>query len=231
MKTEICTWNMDTIQYAASLKVDRIELCSALVLGGLTPSYGLIEASVAVKNIETHVMIRPKAGTFVVSESELQIMKSDIKVAAKLGAKGVVFGCLNEDGALAIKNTSELCILAQTLGLKVTFHRAFDFVKNPFDVMEQLIALKVDRILTAGQKSEAIAGIDLIQALVKKANGRIEIMAGAGIIALQVNNFKAVNVNAIHFSGDKVIKAKSDIDMGKDYTTNHEKIQSILNEL
>lgn len=157
----------------------RVELCSALIEGGVTPSAGLIETTRAAISIPMHVMIRPRAGDFFYDAHEFQAMQRDIVAARKLGAHGIVFGMLNVDGTVDLTRTRELAELARPL--PVTFHRAFDMTSDLFPALEDLCSIGIDRVLTSGGEQNAYLGHRTIAELVKKAQGRIAIMAGSGI--------------------------------------------------
>lgn len=157
----------------------RVELCDNLLEGGTTPSAATILLASQCLSVDLNVIIRPRGGDFCYSDVEFEIMKSDILAAKELGADGVVIGILDVDGRIDKKRTKVLVDLAQPLS--VTFHRAFDMTSDPFQALHDLIKLKVDRILTSGQKNVAVEGIELISALVKEAGEKVTIMPGCGI--------------------------------------------------
>lgn len=178
---EVCAGDIQSAQAAAQGGAQRIELCAALELDGLTPSAGLIEAARALPNIKLHVLIRPREGNFVYDAHEIEIMRNDILLAKRLGADGVVIGALTKDRDIDVKTCQYLMEAAQ--GMQVTFHRAFDQCSNPQKALEEIIALGCNRILTSGQQATADAGIPLLKQLVEQAKGRIIIMPGAGVNA------------------------------------------------
>ena len=157
----------------------RVELCDNLLEGGTTPSAASIQLSGKILSIDLNVIVRPRGGDFCYSEIEFDVMKSDILAAKELGADGVVIGILDVDGRVDTKRTGELIDIARPMS--VTFHRAFDMTVDPFQALQDLIDLKVDRILTSGQKNTAEEGIALISDLVKEAGENIIIMPGCGI--------------------------------------------------
>ena len=157
----------------------RVELCDNLLEGGTTPSAASIQLSGKILSIDLNVIVRPRGGDFCYSEIEFDVMKSDILAAKELGADGVVIGILDVDGRVDTKRTQKLIELARPMS--VTFHRAFDMTVDPFQALQDLIDLKVDRILTSGQKNTAEEGIAFISDLVKKAGEDIIIMPGCGI--------------------------------------------------
>jgi copper homeostasis protein len=158
---------------------DRVELCENMAEGGCTPSYGTVAFAREKLDLDLFVMIRPRGGDFVYSDEEFAIMKKDILRVKEMGVDGVVFGILNRDGTVDTDRTGMLADLARPM--KVTFHRAFDLTADPSQAMEDLIDLGVDRILTSGQKENALSGAALIRSLTGSANRRIIIMPGGGI--------------------------------------------------
>ena len=158
-------------------------------------------------------------------------MLSDIESIAKEGASGVVFGTLDENQHLNLNLSRSLVEKAKSHHLEVTFHRAFDFVKDPEIALEQLIELGVDRILTSGQKRTAIEGITMIRSLVQKAQGRIQIMAGSGVNAQNVLELRETGVDALHFTARQMSSGRNDSEMGYCYVPDPKKTDSILKEL
>ncbi|HNW74887.1 MAG TPA: copper homeostasis protein CutC [Bacteroidales bacterium] len=157
----------------------RVELCENLHDGGTTPSAGAIIIAREKLHIGLFVMIRPRGGDFLYSDDEFRIMQSDIRFAKEAGADGVVFGILNSDGTIDRERMKQLAELARPMG--ITCHRAFDMTPDPYQSMEDLIGLGIDRILTSGQRPTAPLGADLIRELILKADGRIIIMPGSGV--------------------------------------------------
>lgn len=176
---EICVDSAHAAMAAETGGAQRVELCDSLVEGGTTPSAGMIELTREQISIGLHVLIRPRRGDFLYSDLEFKIMKRDIEVAKKLGADGLVFGILKADGNIDVARTSTLMALAYPLS--ITFHRAFDLTPDPFRALDDLLQLKVHRLLTSGQQPTALAGAQLIGELVKKADSRLVVMPGAGI--------------------------------------------------
>jgi copper homeostasis protein len=151
-------------------------LCDNLLEGGTTPSAGTIALARQHIEIDLNVIIRPRGGDFLVSDIEFEVMKYDVQQARQLGANGVVIGLLNAAGSVDAARTAALVELARPLS--VTFHRAFDMARNPYEALETLISLGLDRVLTTGQESSALEGLDLITELVRQAANRIIIMPG-----------------------------------------------------
>ena len=197
---EVC---IDSIESAiASQKggAQRVELCDNLFEGGTTPSAGCIQVVRRNIDIDLYVMIRPRGGDFLYSDLEFEIMKQDIEFAKTAGADGVVFGLLNPDGAIDKRRTAELIQLARPLG--VTFHRAFDMTPDPFQALDDLLELGVDRLLTSGQEATAFEGAELIGELVKKAGKKMSIMAGGGISAKNIGKIRnATGCQEFHVTG------------------------------
>jgi len=159
----------------------RVELCSALDVGGLTPSHAAIALAMERLRIPLHVLIRPRAGDFVFDDLECEVMRRDIETCKALGCAGVVIGVLDADGDVDVPRFRTLMQAAR--GMSVTFHRAFDFTRDPERALEAIIALGCNRVLTSGQAPDALAGAPLIRTLIEQARGRITIMPGGGIDA------------------------------------------------
>lgn len=175
---EICTGDPVGIEAAIAGGADRIELCSGLAEGGLTPSIGAIRYAVG-RPVAVNVLIRPRSGDFVYSREEIGLMVADIEEVVRCGADGIVVGALTPDGYVDMDACRRFIDAAQ--GRNATFHRAFDVCRDPFKALEDVISLCFDRILTSGQSSDALHGADMIRRLHDKAAGRIRIMAGAGV--------------------------------------------------
>jgi copper homeostasis protein len=163
---------------------DRIELCSALALGGLTPSAALVQRARALTRLPIMMMLRPREGGFGYAAEEFRQMALDLKFGLAVGVDGFVFGCLNADGTVDLRRTSHLVKLAA--GRQTVFHRAFDLTPDPLVALETLVELGVTRILTSGQQPTAWEGAGLIRQLVTRAAGRIEILPGSGVRSGQV---------------------------------------------
>ncbi len=207
MRFEICVDNIQSVETAVKAQVDRVELCSALAVGGLTPSYGFLKQAIGVSSLSHHVMIRPRAGDFCFNQSEIDIMRNDIQMAKELGANGVVFGVLTPNRQINIKSCEQLVKAAD--GMEVTFHRAFDLCHNAEKTLEQLIELGFTRLLTSGQAKNAWLGREKITQLITQSQGRIEIMPGAGVTSDNVLKIiQTSGAKNIHFSAKMVQKNK-----------------------
>ncbi|MCQ2343419.1 MAG: copper homeostasis protein CutC [Paludibacteraceae bacterium] len=178
MKLEICATDIRSVLAAKEAGADRVELCSALEVGGLTPSEGLIRAAIST-GIAVNVLIRPRPGDFVYNDDEIAVMVNDISRAFELGANGVVFGALTPEG-----NIDEYAcwfLINAALGKDITFHRAIDRCNDIPAKVEKLVEMGFCRVLTSGGKATAIEGADVIREMVSVADGRLEIMAGSGV--------------------------------------------------
>lgn len=204
MILEICANSFESALAAQQAGAHRIELCTELSVGGLTPSFGLLEKVLLELTIPVHVLIRPRNGNFTYSEAEIDIMLRDIETCKELGCDGIVSGALTSAFEIDLEITK---LLKQTSGtMEFTFHRAFDWVNNPEEVLKQLIDLNITRLLSSGQKPSAIEGIELLKKLQKNANGAIQIMPGSGINASNCLAFKEAGFEMIHFSATEKIQ-------------------------
>ena len=203
MKFELCAYSVDACRVAARLGVDRVELCASPAEGGVTPSLATIERVAAIPNLDLSVMIRPRGGDFLYSDEEFQTMLQDIAYARKAGATGVVFGILTADGKVDVERTRALVEASE--GMETTFHRAVDMTEDYAQAVEDVIATGCTRILTSGGYDKAIDGIDNIRRAVELSRGRIEIMAGSGVVAKNAEELKGAGVDALHFSAKKMV--------------------------
>lgn len=199
MIVEVCTYSLESCLTAQQAGAGRIELCGGLAEGGTTPSAGLIQLARQHLTIPLYIMIRPRGGDFLYSETELAVMKADIQMAKSLGANGMVLGVLQADGTVDEVQTRTFIELAKPL--PVTFHRAFDMAREPLQALEAVIRTGAARILTSGQQQTAEAGLYTIRNLTEKAAGRIEIMAGADVNAQNAKQLIEAGVDALHLSG------------------------------
>lgn len=198
MKTELCAYSVDACRIAARLGVDRVELCASPAEGGVTPSMATIERVAKIEGIDVSVMIRPRGGDFLYSDDEFETMLRDIAYAREAGAMGVVFGILTADGKVDVERTRQL--VEASKGMETTFHRAVDMTEDYEAAVEAVIAAGCNRILTSGSYDKAIDGIANIRRAVEIAKGRIEIMAGSGVVAANAKQLAEVGVDALHFS-------------------------------
>lgn len=178
---EVCTVSTAGVIAARKGGASRVELCSALEIGGVTPSPGLIfQSREAVPDITLHALIRPRGGNFVYDEYEVRTMIQDIHMAVDNGADGVVIGALNSDGSVDMA-ACERMVRTVPSGINITFHRAIDVCRDPFEALEQIISLGCNRILTSGHADDAVTGIPVLARLNELARGRIIILPGAGV--------------------------------------------------
>lgn len=204
MMLEICTGDPEGVCAAVAGGADRVELCSGLAEGGLTPSAAMIRF--ASDRIPTNVLIRPRAGDFIYTPGELEVMRADTESAVRNGASGIVIGVLTPDGDIDM----EACryLLEGFEDLDNTFHRAFDVVADPSAALEKIISLGFRRVLTSGQAPTALEGSATISALKKQAAGRILIMAGAGVNPGNVAELVSrSHADEVHASARSVMKS------------------------
>lgn len=215
---EICCDNWVSALTAQKGGAHRIELCSAITEGGLTPSFGLIKQAIKKISIPIHILIRPRSGDFLYSDDEIEIMKTDVAFCKKQGAAGVVLGFLTSEGDIDVKLTKKFVDLARPM--KVTFHRAFDMCKDPFIALDELKEIGVDYILTSGQASTAEKGSELIKELVDKQGRHLKIMPGSGVRDHNIAELLAyTKASSFHLSArimdeSKMTYRKSSVAMG-----------------
>lgn len=198
MILEVCVADPQSLAAAVEGGADRIELCSALELGGLTPSRGMMGIA-AESGISTYVLIRPRPGDFVFDSDDYGAMLSDIDAVHEVGLDGVVLGCSRPDGEIDDHMLSRLCGQAEGLGL--TLHRAIDLASDLEGAIDTAVTLGVQRILTSGGAPTALEGIDRLARLHHIAAGRVKIMAGSGLRPDNVEELlAAVPVDEVHSS-------------------------------
>ena len=203
-KIEICLESASSVLRAEEGGADRVELCSDLFEGGLTPSLGTFRTARRLSSLPVSVMIRPRGGDFCYSEDEFEVMKEDVKVFKEEGAESVVFGILTPEGNVDY----ERCRILRSLAfpMEATFHRAFDMTRDPFSSLETVIELGFNRLLTSGQEATVYEGADLLCELVKAAGDRIIVMPGCGITE---RNFRKLDEKIgaseyhVHLPGEK----------------------------
>lgn len=201
---EICVDSIEGVRAAKAVDAARVELCSALLEGGLTPSFGMTKQAKTVAGpVGVHVMIRPRGGDFLYSDDEFAAMKDDIAALSELSVEGFVFGLLTCEGDVDVGRVAELTALCRPS--KVTFHRAFDMAQDPFASLDALVDLGVDRLLTSGQAPGVLEGASLIRDLIERAAGRIVIMPGGDISARNVARIvQETGADEIHFAAFEV---------------------------
>jgi copper homeostasis protein len=207
MKIEICVDSVEGAMAAERGGADRVELCDNLFEGGTTPSGGCIKLARERLRIGLQVIIRPRGGDFLYSDTEHAVMLEDIRLAKALGADGVVIGCLTAAGDIDMARTRAMIELARPLN--VTFHRAFDMCRDPQQALEDLVQLGADRVLTSGQEASVLEGLDLICALQKQAAGRTIVMPGGGLTARNVRKIAETSgVSEVHLSARSTVESK-----------------------
>ena len=196
---EICTDSLDGSIAVEQAGADRVELCADLPLGGTTPSGGMMTAVCEALTLPVAVMIRPRAGDFLYSEGEREIMRRDIELAKQAGAAAIVLGLLTPDGQVHVAATRDLIERARPL--EVTFHRAFDMSREPYEALRALIDLGIDRLLTSGQVADVSAGLALVSELVAAAGAQLSVMPGCGVQEHNAREIiEATGAREIHFS-------------------------------
>ncbi|HWS37703.1 MAG TPA: copper homeostasis protein CutC [Actinoplanes sp.] len=225
---ELAVQDEHGIDVATRLGVDRVELCSALPLGGVTPSLGLIEAAVdalppsssglpgrpgvvAGRAIPVHVLVRPRPGGFEYTPAEVATTVRDVRHAIAAGAAGVVIGGLRDghiDAALVAR------VVSAADGADVTFHRAFDLLTDPAQAIEELIGLGVRRVLTAGCPTVVADGLPGLRRLVAAAAGRLQIQAGGGVVPDLIPALVATGVPAVHASAKTAVPDHGGLTLG-----------------
>ena len=215
---EICAGSVESAIAARDGGAQRIELCAALEVGGVTPSAGMIAEARKVEGLILNVIIRPRGGDFLYNEYEVACMEQDIRTCKQLGVDGVVIGALTADGDIDTAVCKRLIAAAD--GMSVTFHRAFDMCRNPRKALEELIDLGCNRVLTSGQAATAQAGIPLLKELVEQAAGRIIIMPGCGVSSanaaaiLQATGATEIHASARKSVGSGMLFRHSGVSMG-----------------
>lgn len=188
IKIEICLDSVESVIIAERAGADRVELCSDLFEGGLTPTVGTFLLAKERTNIPINVMIRPRGGDFCYSDIEFKVMKKEALFFKENGADALVFGILTPDGEIDKIRTKELIDIARPL--PVTFHRAFDMTRDAFRSLDTLLSLGVERVLTSGLEATVLEGADTLRALVERAGERMIVMPGSGINERNFNKIK-----------------------------------------
>ena len=212
---EIAVQDPAGVRIAGEVGAARVELATALALGGLTPSPATLELSVEAAReagVEVHVLVRPRGGDFHYTDEEIAITERDVRRVLETGADGVVIGALDAQGVLDVEVMTRLRDAAG--GASVTLHRAIDVTPDPLATLDAAIELGLRRVLTSGGASAAIDGIDTLRALVARADGRIQIMAGSGVGAANATDLAATGVDALHFSAKRSVIAEGGVRMG-----------------
>ena len=201
MELEICVDSVESAVAAELGGAQRVELCSALSEGGLTPSLGLIRAVRSRIGIGVYVMIRPRGGDFLYSDEEFSIMREDVAYAAEAGANGAVFGLLTADGNVDGERTAELVEAAQSASMEVTFHRAIDMARDLESSLEDVVRTGAHRVLTSGGAQTAVLGSERVRGLMQAAKNRIGIMVCGNVRSENVQQIaQATGAHEFHAS-------------------------------
>jgi len=214
---EICIEGPDAAVAAELGGADRVELCASLLEGGITPSLGVLRATLGAVRIPVMAMVRPRGGDFLYSALEFAAMLEDVATFRGAGAAGVVAGCLTPDGDIDTANMRALVAAAGPLS--VTCHRAFDMARDPEAALEALIACGVARVLTSGQRPTALAGLPLLRRLVERAAGRIVVMGCGNLDADTIATVRDAGLPELHFSAprdtpSRMVWRNPDVGMG-----------------
>ena len=201
MLIEVCAASLYSIKVAAQAKADRIELCAALEVGGLTPSAGFITEALKIDLLPIHCLIRPRQGHFCYNAEEQKLIEANIEIAKNLGCHGVIVGAHTKDFNLDLTILKKWKSLAGSM--KITFHRAFDVLCKPEEALVQLIDIGFDCVLTAGGQEKAIAGLHKLEHWNTNYGSQIMIMPGSGIGVSNCTKFKQAGFKALHLSGGK----------------------------
>ena len=234
---EICASSFESAKNAEIAGATRIELCSELGVGGVTPSYGLIKKVMDELSIGNCVLIRPRSGNFTYTDEEFDVMLRDINLCRELGCQGVVTGVLHRDNTIDEERTARLKEAAGTM--EFIYHRAFDCAPDPIAAIKPLKRLGVERILTSGGKKSAIEGLELLKELNRIAAGQPTIMPGGGINPQSIIQIKVAGFTQVHFSGTVFedlgtslpfsFKTEAFLDETKRPISNIENIKKIMN--
>lgn len=202
---ELCAQSPTDAGSALEVGADRIELCAALEVGGLTPSVGAIRAARALtpRADWLHVLVRPRPGGYVYSPDEIDLTCADIASAVDAGADGVVIGALTPD--LRIDESALAAFVAAAQGRDVTFHRGFGLVPDPAASLEVLASAGVVRVLTSGTQNRAVDAAQELADLVAISAGRVQIMAGGGIQPEHIPTLAAAHLDAVHLSAKRPV--------------------------
>ena len=209
IKFEICSGSLQSALNAQEAGAHRVELCSALGLGGLTPSYGFIELARKKLKIDVNVLIRPRQGDFLYDSDEVAVMIRDIIACAQMGVNGVVIGALDSFGNVDVDACRAMVAVAKHHGMSVTFHRAIDRCCNILAALEDVISVGADRVLSSGGKNTSFEGKEFLAAMNEAAQGRISIMPGGGVNAGNIKEILSVcGAREIHFSGSETVQSE-----------------------
>lgn len=198
---EVCAGSYYDVVAAHKGGADRVELNSALHLGGLTPSVGALALAKRHTGMKIITMVRPRGGGFHYNEEDFETMLADVKVMLDNGADGIAFGCLDEHGNIDVAQNKQIIDMIKAAGKEVVFHRAFDCASDPDEAMKTLISLGVDRVLTSGLEAKAMQGKELIKHLQEAYGDQIELLAGSGMNASNAKEMmEYTGIHQVHSS-------------------------------
>lgn len=237
MNVEICCGDIASVRAAIAGGASRVEICSGLAEGGLTPSNSLICESVVRQLPERNMLLRPRPGDFLYNLRDIKNMLIDVEDGFEWGVTGFVFGMLDPDGSIDVIGCAQMIEqmreLADEYGreFSMTFHRAFDLCRDWRQAMDDIIALGFDTILTSGQAPTAVQGIDTLREMVKYSRGRIRIMAGSGITPSNARIVAETGVDLIHASARTTVRSamkyrNPDVPMGNGCDNEYEWLQT-----
>lgn len=237
MILEICANSYQSAMNAQHAGAHRIELCSELAVGGITPSFGLLKKVMEDCQLPIHVLIRPRSGDFSYSDEEFDIMKRDIEFCKELGVRGIVSGVLHANFEIDFERTKELIEITKPMSF--TFHRAFDWVIHPFEDIVKLEEIGVNRVLTSGQQPSAEQGLDTLKKL--QSLSSLIILPGGGINSNNAHLFSENGFNEVHLSVSSQIKTieapkismnnSKHFDETKTSTSDLDKIQEVIKRI
>lgn len=203
---ECCVDSVESAVIAAENGANRLELCSSLVTGGLSPSLALFREVRRRTDLRIHVLLRPRFGDFLYTEAEFAVICGEAALFREAGADGLVIGMLTPDGALDEPRMAEL--IARAGGMRITLHRAFDMCADPFAALEAAKRLGVHTILTSGQQNDCVQGLPLLKKLFAAAGDEIEILVGSGVNAAVIARFlRETPARHFHMSGKAVLES------------------------
>jgi len=243
-QVEVCIDHLESLHQAIAGGATRIELCSSLALGGLTPSFGFMQQAAKLSRVPVYAMIRPRQGDFIFEQQDIDAMLLDIEAAAHAGLQGVVIGVLTPQGNIHLEQAKQLADKAHSHGLGITFHRAIDQSQDFHQAIDYAAELGCERILTSGLAANVEQGVDVLKQMVDYAGNRIAIMAGAGLTADNVAHIcQSTGVKQVHLSGkstrpslmelasDDVKMGSSDVDDYLIPITDSNKIAAVVTAL
>lgn len=211
LELEIAVQDYQGAAIARKAGANRIEVCTALGLtGGITPSAGALDLILA-QRISSHILVRPRAGSFVYSAAEVEVMVKDIEHCVDAGAAGVVIGALTSEGEIDVSTTKTLIAAARSraqhrqVPLDITFHRALDVTEDPVRALKELGELGIDRVLTSGGARRSGEGLAVLEALCQAGTG-VQVMAGGGVSVSDISHLANVGVAAVHLSAKELVR-------------------------